>query len=322
MNRCLIMKIAPIALHQLIPLLLLVVLLDTIYRVPGAIGAESDHDRPDSAHLIRMACIFDAMPGVNSEEARIALEMLMRDIMNARGDRLRIELEFIPEFNLVAGKIITERYALVVLSGLDYLQIRSEAPLTPELVLSKVDQPTEALTLVTQRNETLASLRQKDSRPLIIDAGRAGEGDKLWLDTVLLEAGLGPSDQFFTEIRRSQKPSRSVLPVFFGQVAACVVSESALKVMNELNPQIEQRVQVLKRSGNLVTLLLCATPWADPQDIRMVVAEGVKAVHNPKSKQALTMVHMNGFYRFEPRYLAASKVLYERYLRAVKKWAR
>ena len=31
---------------------------------------------------------------------------------------------------------------------------------------------------------------------------------------------------------------------------------------------------------------------------------------------------MNGFYRFEPRYLAASKVLYERYLRAVKKWAR
>ena len=322
MNRYPNMKIAPIALGRLILFLLVVLLVENMYRVSGAMGADSDHDPPDSAHLIRMASIFDAMPGVNTEEARIALEMLMRDIMNAQGDRLRIHLEFITEFNQVARKIISERYDLVVLSGLDYLQIRSEAPLTPKLVLSKVDRATEPLALVTQRNETLASLRQKNPRALIIDAGRAGEGDKLWLDTVLIEAGLGPSDQFFTEIRRSQKPSRSVLPVFFGQVAACVVSESALRVMNELNPQIDQRVQILKRSGDLVTLLLCATPWADQQDIRMVVAEGVKAASNPKSKQALTMVHMNGFFRFEPQDLAASEALYKRYRRAMEKWGR
>ena len=322
MNRYPNMKIAPIALGRLILFLLVVLLVENLCRVSGAMGADSDHGPPDSAHLIRMASVFDAMPGVNTEEARIALEMLMRDIMNAQGDRLRIHLEFIPEFNQVARKIISERYDLVVLSGLDYMQIRSVAPLTPKLVLSKVDRATEPLALVTQRNETLASLRQKNPRALIIDAGRAGEGDKLWLDTVLIEAGLGPSDQFFTEIRRSQKPSRSVLPVFFGQVAACVVSESALRVMNELNPQIDQRVQILKRSGDLVTLLLCATPWADQQDIRMVVAEGVKAASNPKSKQALTMVHMNGFFRFEPQDLAASEALYKRYRRAMEKWGR
>jgi hypothetical protein len=176
--------------------------------------------------------------------------------------------------------------------------------------------------LVTQRGETLKTLAKRDSRILILDVGRSGENAKLWLDTVLLGAGLGPSHQFFTELRRSQKPSRSILPVFFGQVTACVVQESALKVMNELNPQIGRQVKILKRSENLVNLLLCATAWADRRDVDMIVTEGIDAFNDPKSRQALTMVQMNRFYLFQPDYLAATADLYARHQRAMEKWNR
>jgi hypothetical protein len=300
-------------------LFLSVLFIFTMYGVSDAMAAESDDDPSNAQRVIRMASIYDAMPGVNTEDARMALEMLMHNIMVRQGNRFRIRLDFLMEFDQAAEKITTDRYDLVVLPGLDYLQIRPKVDLIPRLVLSRVDQPTEPLVLVTQCDETLTSLAKKKLRILMIDVGRFGETAKLWLDTVLLEAGLGSSHQFFTEIRRTQKPSQSVLPVFFDQVAACVVAEGALKVIKELNPQIERRVQILKRSGNLVTLLLCATPWANQKDVDMVVAEGIKAIYDPKSRQALTIVQMNRFYLFQPEYMAATQDLYERFLHSIKK---
>ena len=308
--------------RKLFQLFLVVIPISAMYGFPGPINAQADRHPPHTSHIIHMASVFDAMPGVNTEDARMAMEMLVRNIMARQGNPLRIHLDFLMQFDQAAAKITANQYELVVLPGLDYLQIKSKVALFPKLILSKVDEPAEPLALVTRRNETLNTLGKKDSRILIIDVGRAGESAKLWMDTVLLEAGLGSSDHFFTEIRRSQKPSRSVLPVFFGQVAACVVPESALKTMNELNPQIGRRVQILKRSKNLVNLLLCATSWADQGTVDRVVAEGIHAFHDPKSRQALTMVQMNRFYRFQPEYLADTVDLYERYQRAMERWGR
>jgi hypothetical protein len=313
------MKNAPMTHSKLILLLLFIF---AMCGISGAMGAEPNDMPADLPHLIRMGSIFDAMPGVNTEDARMAMEMLMRNITIRQGNLFRIRLDFLMEFDQAAEKIATEKYDLVVVPGLDYLKIKDKVTLIPRLVLSKVDQPTEPLVLVTQRGETLKTLAKKDSRILILDVGRAGENAKLWLDTVLLEAGLGLSHQFFTELRRSQKPSRSILPVFFGQVAACVVQESALKVMNELNPQIGHQVKILKRSENLVNLLLCATAWADRGDVDMIVAEGIDAINDPKSRQALTMVQMNRFYLFQPDYMAATAELFARHRRAMEKWGR
>jgi len=314
------MKHALIAFRKPIPLLLGVMFIFVLCDVSSATAAGSDDDLSHVQRVIHLASIFDAMSGVNTENARMALEMLMRNIMVRQSNRFHIQLDFLMEFDQAAEKITTGQYDLVVLPGLDYLQIRPKVDLVPRLILSKVDQPTEPLVLVTQPNETLKSLAKKDSPILMIDMGRFGETAKLWLDTVLLEAGLKPSHQIFTEIRRTQKPSHSVLPVFFGQVAACVVMESALKVLKELNPQIERRVQILKRSEDLVTLVLCATPWANKEDVDLVITEGINAMHDPKSRQALTMVQMKRFYPFQPEYMVATQNLYERFLRSMKKW--
>lgn len=316
------MKSALTAFRKLLRLLLVFLVFIAICGMPAASDAESDGDPPHEPDVIRMGSIFDTMPGVNTEDARMAMEMLMRNIVVRHGSRFHIRLDFLMEVGQAAEKIAADRYDLVVLPGLDYLQIKDKVALTPRLVLSRVDNPTEPLVLVTQRDETMKTLAVKDKRILIIDVGRAGEIAKLWLDTVLLEAGLGPSHQFFTEIRRSQKPSRSILPVFFGQVAACVVPENALEVMSELNPQIGQKVQVLKRSENLVNLLLCATSWADQEDVDMVVEEGINAINDPKSRQALTMVQMNRFFLFQPEYMAGTVELYERFQRTREKRGR
>jgi hypothetical protein len=313
------MKIATMTPVRLIPSLSLLLFLSALCGAMDASGAENKGVSQDSPRVIRMASIFDAMPGVNTEDARMAMEMLLRNITDQQGYRFHIQLDFLMDFDQAAERIVNDRYDLVVMPGLDYMRMRNKVDLDPRMVLSRIDAPTEPLVLVTRRDETLNTLAQRDSRILIVDLGRTGEISRFWLDTVMLESGLGSSDQFFTEIRRSQKPSRSVLPVFFGQVAACVVQAGALEVLCELNPQIEHRVRILKRSKDLVTLLLCSTQWADPGDVDKVVAAGIDAIHDPKSRQALTMVQMNRFYPFQPGYLDATAELYERHRRAMER---
>jgi hypothetical protein len=286
--------------------------------LPGPAAAESGDGPQKPPRIIRLVCISDTMPGVDTEDARMAMEMLMRNVWGDGGRQFRIQLDFV-DFGQIAQKIVSERHDMAILPALDYLQFRDKVPLIPRLVLSRVDAPTEALVLVTQRDETFETLANKKQRVLMLDMGRGGEGARMWLDTVLLEAHLGSTQQFFTEIRRAPKASRSILPVFFGQAAACVVPESALMVMKELNPQIGRRLRVIRRSESLAALLLCATPWADQGDIDLVVSSSNQAMNDPKSQQALTMVQMNRFFRFEPAYLAATENLYKRFVARIKR---
>jgi hypothetical protein len=300
-------------------ILLLYALIHFVCVFSGRAFAEEGDANHPLVRTIRMASIFDAMAGVNTEDARMALEMLLRNIMTHKSNPFTIRLDFLAEVSESAGKIASEQYDFVILNGMDYLELKPRIALIPSLVISKVDSPTEPLALVTKSNETLETLRKKDSRTLVLEVGRAGEVDKLWLDTVLLEEVGEPSDIFFTSIRRASKASRIVLPVFFGQVEACVVPNGALMVMQELNPQIGSQLQVLRRSEGLVTLLLCATPWAKDGDVEVVVEEAAKAMCDPKAKQALTIVQMNGFYRYKAEHMEATTALYERYKDAMKK---
>jgi hypothetical protein len=301
------------SLGKQVGVLLVGLLICAFGGLPGPAAAGSVGDPPQAPRTIRLGCIFDATPGVNTEDARMAMEMLIRNLWEEQGHQLRIQLDFIMDLGQVPRKIASEHYDLAILPALDYLQLRNKVPLHPKLVLSTVDAPTEALVLVTQRNQTFETLAKKDSRILLIDMGRGGEGAKMWLDTVLQEAHLESTQRFFTEIRRSSKASRSILPVFFGQADACVVPESALQVMNELNPQIERRLYTLKRSENLVALLLCATAWAAQDILDLVVTGSDQAMTDPKARQALTMVQLNRFFLFEPGYMTATERLYKRF---------
>jgi hypothetical protein len=314
-----IFRVMLMSLFKRIGFFPVLVMVSAISGLPGSAAAGSVDDSQQALRVIQLGCIFDAASGVNTEDSRMAMEMLIRNLWGEQGRKFRIQLDFIMDLGQVARNIDAKRYDLVILPALDYLQLRDKVTLDPKLVLSRGEAPTEALVLVTQRDETFETLAKKNSRVLMLEMGRGGEGAKMWLDTVLLEAHLGSTQQFFTEIRRSPKASRSILPVFFGQVAACVVPEGALMVMNELNPQMEQRVRILKRSQDLVALLLCTTPRAEREVIDLVVNGSVQAMNDPRSRQALTMVQLNRFYLFKPEYLMATENLYKRYRISVKR---
>jgi ABC-type phosphate/phosphonate transport system substrate-binding protein len=259
---------------------------------------------------LRIASIGALAPGINSEDAQLALEIIMQKTMLRKSDPFRITLGVIPDIDSTNALLASNRYHFLALNGLDFVALSRSMALTPLIILSKHDRPTETLLLVTQKNRSLQDLLKSEKRVAVIDQNRTGEMSKRWLDTVLWQTSYPASDRFFTTIKRANKTSQVLLPVFFGQADACVVTASAFALMAELNPQIENRLTVLERSPELVTMLLCATDQAGPEVREIVLSEAQSVEGDPSLQQALTIVQMKRFIPFKRAYFQETEDLF------------
>jgi ABC-type phosphate/phosphonate transport system substrate-binding protein len=74
-----------------------------------------------------------------------------------------------------------------------------------------------------------------------------------WMDTLLLDKGLKPAQAFCGRITEQDKLAKTVLPVFFRQTDACLVTRKGFNTMGELNPQVIKQLRVLATSPQYVT---------------------------------------------------------------------
>ena len=265
-----------------------------------------------------MASITALAPGINSEDARLALEIIMRQTIVRETYPFRMKLDFISDYSVADSAIANGRYHFVTLTSLDYFSLGQSINLTPLMILSKHPQPTEALYLVSKKGRTLENIKKQTQRILMIDHARVGGLSRLWMDTVLWKRGYRSCDLFFTQIKAAKKTSHQLLSVFFGQADACIISASAYAVMAELNPQIDTRLEVLDRSPPLVMLLLCATDLAE-QDMRnALLTEAVSSDTDPAVRQALIMVQMERIIPFKQTWFEATEALFDTHRRLAK----
>lgn len=274
------------------------------------IQAENHANELSFTKEIRLATLQDLYPSVNHHNARMALELIMQKTIVQKAYAYSVQIHFIdPSTNNVVDNIKKGGYHFVTLSGLDYFAYRDTIHLEPILIPTKTDQPTETLILLVRKDQTLSTIAQKPDRTLLIENGRSGDLSKLWLDTRLTAGGFPQSEHLFTQIRRVKKPGRAVIPVFFDQADACIVTQNAFDILNVLNPQIGRQLKVLLRSKGLVRMMVCATQKPAPKDIETFVKESVNIEHNPDTQQAMTIIQMKRFLQIHPGDLEATQTL-------------
>ena len=110
-----------------------------------------------------------------------------------------------------------------------------------------------------------------------------------WLNSVLLEKGLQPTAEFMGLVSQKSKLSSVVLPVFFRQSDACMVTRTGFDTMNELNPQIGKTLKVLATSPKVVPILLCFRADYAPA-FKDKILRGLRDLHlSPAGQQVLTV---------------------------------
>ena len=110
-----------------------------------------------------------------------------------------------------------------------------------------------------------------------------------WVETLLLERGEGRLPDFFGKLPQSSKLARSILPVFFRQSDACVVTRQGFETASELNPQVGRQLKVLAASEPLVPAVFCFRGDYHSPLREKLLAEIGKVNTTPAGQQFMTL---------------------------------
>jgi ABC-type phosphate/phosphonate transport system substrate-binding protein len=213
-------------------------------------------DVSDARHnQLRIASSISLLGDVNLNDARAAIRSWADAIVKETG--LQIDYDATPL--TTPERLIEEaRKGSVDAFGITVLEYMQLAPYIDKNLLL-IDQAyaeggLEYLLLVHEESgiKNLADLR---GRQLTVTNTADMCLEPAWLESALAAANLGPLDGFFHEIITTPKLSRAVLPVYFHQMDACLVTRHGFAVMCEMNPQLFKKLRVILISPKLVPVL-------------------------------------------------------------------
>ena len=230
--------------------------------------------------------IFDS---VNENDGRAALKMHAEAMGRAENVEI-VVTEGMFDGADAANRALTAGTVDMMAMPTDEFLALSPALVTGPLIAVIIGgRPDDENLLVTRGDRGFDDIAALKGGHLLVLGGVKMPFSLIWLDVLALHAGLGPAERAFGEVTLTLKASKTVLPVFFGQADACVVSRKALQVMGELNPQILRQLRVLATSRPFVPSVMCFRAGM-ARDLIDRVVKAALTLHTTPSGRQLSII--------------------------------
>jgi len=148
---------------------------------------------------------------------------------------------------------------------------------------------TEQYVLLVHKDSGIQSISDLKNRRLLIYSSLRGSISPLWLDVLLATNGSPEPAKFFSNITPVSKPTRTVLPVFFHQADACIVTQNGYNVICELNPQVMRDLKIIATSPPIIPSVTCFRAGIPPLYVERILNAVVDAQHTVSGRQVLTI---------------------------------
>ncbi|MBI5691808.1 MAG: PhnD/SsuA/transferrin family substrate-binding protein [Verrucomicrobia bacterium] len=227
---------------------------------------------------------------VNQNDAQAALKVWLQNIASERGVAMN------PFGKIVDGapamrEVLRDREAdLVGLAIDEFDALHSAFRYTHLYVIVAGGRVEEDYVLVTHREGGRARLADLEGASLLVYSGPQMALAEPWLDLELVRNHLLPGRQHFRSQQMHSKLTKAVLPVFFRQAEAALVSRRGFETMIELNPQLGRQLRVIAQSPPVIPMVVALAAGMDPI-VRAQVAANVTEIHKaPGGRQVLNLL--------------------------------
>jgi len=195
----------------------------------------------------------------------------------------------------------------------EFIRLRSKFHLTAILSADYGMHFYNELYLLVHNGAGITGIEQLRGKNMIVDVGQQGSIPIKWLDSILTAQFSLNAQGFFRSMTEATKSSQVVMPVFFGQTDACLVSRSHYETMVELNPQLGRKLRVLEKSPGFVTGIIAMRKDLQIKTRDAIVKNLSEMYTDPKGKQIMTIFRINRLVPFLPEHLKSiEKVIRER----------
>lgn len=213
----------------------------------AGLGAE-----PAAVPPLRFGVSARTMTDMNRNDVVAAMKIWIETIAADLG------LSFDPEprvfDSLAAFSAALSRGELDIVSAPvdEFVVLERVVPLAGAYTTSQGGGITEEYVVLVHRDSAFRTLADlKGARLMVLSHPSAGLAPA-WLDVELRLLRLPPAARFFGSTTLLPKVNRAILPVFFKQADACLVTRRGFEMAGELNPQVRNQLRALVSSPPLV----------------------------------------------------------------------
>jgi ABC-type phosphate/phosphonate transport system substrate-binding protein len=275
-------------------------------------GAGSDAITRIGAPPPRLGISEKVVYGVNLSDARAAMLVWTREIMKTIDMNVVVAQEVVKPSDQLLAAIRGGTVDLFCLTAQEYRQVAAYVD-TSRIIAD--DFGGDELLLVVREGSGIVNLAGLRGRSVILQESPSTGLAEPWLTVSLWREGLESPAQSLSRMTRNTKLSQVVLPVFFGQADACVVTRRGLNTMFELNPQLSRKLKVLLASPRMVSAFFA---WRKdyPTSLKKPLFDRlVELKSSPATRQILTLFQSSGFTARDADCLRPANSLLEAYER-------
>jgi phosphonate transport system substrate-binding protein len=257
-------------------------------KLPAAAGSPSASDASNKP--FRMAFSSAMFTEVNENDAKASMKLWMNTVAQAR----QVPLD--PDPTIYSDVAAIDRSLRINLPdgmGLtteEYWLLSKAFNFDRVVVAVNNGHIGEEYVVLAHRDRGISDIEGLRGRSLLVLTSPRMSLAMLWFDTLLLQKGFAPAAEHVSRVTCFSKPSRVVLPVFFLQADACIITRRHFETMSELNPQIGQKLRVLASSPGLVPSMFAFLAENPSPHRDRVLMEMRRLSDSPAGQQLLTLL--------------------------------
>jgi phosphonate transport system substrate-binding protein len=231
---------------------------------------------------------------VNENDARAAIRTWVNMIANERGLPLEVLPVVFDDSQSLQHAIVEHELDGAAVTLYEYHQVRHEVDFDPFLTAAIADHVGEQYVLLAHRDSPSNSLSNLRGRHLLIHSASRNCLAPLWLDVHLHQHTHKTASDLFGKITEDTKLANVILPVFFRQAEACLVTRSGFMTMSELNPQVAQQLVVLAESELLIPVVYAFRADYNATVTKNIMTEMLNLNKHPAGQQLMNIFGADG----------------------------
>jgi phosphonate transport system substrate-binding protein len=267
----------------------------------------------ETAAAFRIGFSSTMFTDVNENDARAAIKVWGDMIVKEKKIQVVTTTQFFNKLEELEESLRQENTDVVAVTTTEYEQLLRHADFAPLFTTYHSGAPDESYLLLVHRDGPIKTLDDLRGRSLNRYNNPRADLALAWLDVHLIQQGHAATSGFFGKKTAHNKLNNVILPVFFRQVDACLVTRSGLEIMGELNPQVARQLVVLGESEAMIPAVFAfRADFSSPHrsDILAGVAELDKS---PAGSQVLTIFNSQRIVEKSASALESALKLIERH---------
>lgn len=252
---------------------------------------------------VRLVYSINAMNANSVRDATAVATVLAAHIKKKYKQRENIEIVVAPNREELIRQL-REGFELTVISTEEYLYLRNQFNLIPTFTNQTNGTVGFKLLLVVHKDEQINKISELEGTDIYVQSQDKSETQEMLLNKLLKDEKLPNSKKFFRNVIKSPATNNVVLPVFFKRAKAALVTEESLKILSEINPQIEKQLKIIYRSPSLLLGFSCFNGNSNSVEIKRDLSEIILNLHtNSYGKQLLDLFVSEKVVPFKDEYL-------------------